>query len=94
MGDDFLGGSSAKTPIFPYNFPERQSGRDLDLSIRISRRVRRWPKLVAEPMDGGDCLRGQQEAQVRRYRPKKRRPRALYRGGVPLYTHTHTPSTE
>ena len=37
-GDDFLGGSSAKTSIFPYNFLERQSCRDPYLSIRISRR--------------------------------------------------------
>ena len=35
-GDDFLGGSSAKTSIFPYNFLERQSCRDPYLSIRIS----------------------------------------------------------
>ena len=38
-GDDFLGGSSAKTSIFPYNFLERQSCRDPYLSIRNSRRV-------------------------------------------------------
>ena len=38
-GDDFLGGSSAKTSIFPYNFLERQSCRDPYLSIRISRRA-------------------------------------------------------
>ena len=38
-GNDFLGGSSsAKTSIFPYNFLERHSGRDLDLSIRNSSR--------------------------------------------------------
>ena len=35
-GDDFLGDSSAKTSIFPYNFLERQSCRDPYLSIRIS----------------------------------------------------------
>ena len=35
-GDDFLGGSSAKTSIFPYNFLERQSCQDPYLSIRIS----------------------------------------------------------
>ena len=38
-GDDFLGDSSAKTSIFPYNFLERQSCRDPYLSIRNSRRV-------------------------------------------------------
>ena len=38
-GDDFLGDSSAKTSIFPYNFLERQSCRDPYLSIRISRRT-------------------------------------------------------
>ena len=38
-GDDFLGDSSAKTSIFPYNFLERQSCRDPYLSIRISRRA-------------------------------------------------------
>ena len=38
-GDDFLGGSSAKTSIFPYNFLERQSRQDPYLSIRISRRA-------------------------------------------------------
>ena len=38
-GDDFLGGSSAETSIFPYNFLERQSCQDPYLSIRISRRV-------------------------------------------------------
>ena len=38
-GDDFLGGSSAETSIFPYNFLERQCCRDPYLSIRISRRA-------------------------------------------------------
>ena len=38
-GDDFLGGSSAETSIFPYNFLERQSFQDPYLSIRISSRV-------------------------------------------------------
>ena len=63
-GDDFLGGSSAETSIFPYNFLERQSCRDPYLSIRISRRgylayALLRPPRAARRRDGcrgGDCV--------------------------------------
>ena len=43
---DFLRWLPVKTSIFPLIFLERQSGRDLDLSIRISRSTRLAQPLV------------------------------------------------